>query len=1133
VRASAAASAFRRVPVAWSFVMMALGAMGLAGAASSAGAQLCGWERLQAAMKAAKTKKTPRAEDILTALPDVPLGKAPSLREEYEAALRRFAREAREWRRDVAGAIRDRYRQKRATLEKTFEGRLQVVESEERHWRDRAIAKLEEFVERYPDDARHTPVRLAQLGELHFEQAQDDFNRAQEEFQKVMEEYRRTKQGKEPEFPMQRYDKTIAAYRKIVDQFRDFPDADGIYYILGYAYVQQNDDAEAVKAFAGLVERYPQSPFAAEAWTRLGELYFEMRPRRLKDAIAAYTKAISFEKSRFFDKALYKLAWAYYLDNQFAEGVKRFAHLVEWADAQKGQTGKEGSELRSEAVQYMGLSFLEEGWGGVQRASSWFENNPAAWAREVLTRVADLYFDNTKYLEAIQVYEVVLGRYPTSEENPRLMDCIIASYRLRQEVALAAKAAGRIPSIFGEGSPWYAANSAKKDALREVDLLEKRSIVTAAYYRYEQANSFQAAGNLGQAKAEYEQAAILYRRFLERFPTAEEAYTLRYAFAQALYFAFKFEEAAATYERVRDDKEEKKYQVDAALMAFKSIENWTAAERLLPPDFPKPAKDGKGIEGGNAVLPFPDYRRRLIDAGDKFLALAPKHADAPSVASVLAELHYRHKDLKEARKRFERILDEWPTHQGALNAARLLVDSYRIEQDWGNVERWSRRLIAMKIAEGSDRQTLVDELGKLQTGALFKRAEQLQKDGKYDEAAKEYVRLVDTNPNAEFADKALYNAGRNFEQIRKWDSAAKAFDKLLTRYKSSPLADKALFRIAQNSENFFEFDRAVQAYLRLYREFPQSDKRSWALFNAALSLENDQRYTDSARYFLQFANEFSTLEDAPTSFFRAGTIYLKAKRYADARRTFEQFIQRFGADARYRGYAVDAQAKIAESYATQGNRRAALREQKRIIEAYERSGFGPGSPAALAAARARFTEIETDFEEFRARKISGSAQRQGELVIELVRFMNRLEGDYKALSKYKILDWYLAALFRVGQLYQLLSQKMLDAPVPGEIQTQDEKDAYRTQLEDKAGVLERKATANYEIAYNEGQKNGIVNDWTKRALESLSVLNPVKYRVLKEPRSETQMETVSPQPVVRSVPGLDATKGGSWKPGGK
>jgi hypothetical protein len=154
-------------------------------------------------------------------------------------------------------------------------------------------------------------------------------------------------------------------------------------------------------------------------------------------------------------------------------------------------------------------------------------------------------------------------------------------------------------------------------------------------------------------------------------------------------------------------------------------------------------------------------------------------------------------------------------------------------------------------------------------------------------------------------------------------------------------------------------------------------------------------------------------------------------------------------------------------------------------------------------------------------------------VIELVRFMNRLEGDYKALSKYKILDWYLAALFRVGQLYQLLSQKMLDAPVPSEIQTQEEKDAYRTQLEDKAGVLERKATANYEIAYNEGQKNGIVNDWTKRALESLSVLNPVKYRVLKEPRSETQMETVSPQPVVRSVPGLDATKGGSWKPGGK
>lgn len=1107
-------------------------------APSPARAQLCGWERLEKAKKAAKTPKMVRAEDVLLALPERAAPK--SLREEYEYALRRFAEEAKEWRRDAAQSVRTAYKARRKTLERTFEGRIGEVEREEKHWRDRAVAKLEEFVERYPDDPKHTPIRLAQLGELYYEQAQDDFNRAQEDFQRAMDDYRRTKQGKEPEFPVQRFDKTVAAYRKIVERFPEYQDIDGIYYILGYALSSQGEEPEAATVFAKLVERFPKSVHAAEVWTRLGEIYFDMRPRKIKEAVAAYTSALAFEGSRFFDKALYKLAWSYFLDDQFDLAVRRFQQLIEWADAQKGQQGNHalkraggGSELRAEAVQFSALSFLEEKWGGVAKAAKWFEGSPHPYAREVLTRIADLYFDNTKYLEAIQMYEETLARYPQADDNPRLMGCIIASRQLRQEIPMAAKAAERIPVLFGEGSPWYAANSQKKDAIREVDLLEKRSIVTAAYYRFQQANTLQAGGNIGLAKAEYEAAGNLYRRFLDRFPTSEEAYTLRYALAQALYFAFKFEEAAATYERVRDDKEEKKFQTESALGAFRSLENAIAQQRLPVPELPKPAKDGAGMEGGNAVIPFPDYRRRFVDSGNRFLELSPKHAESPNVASILAELYYRHKDLKEARTRFQRILDDWPSHPGALNAARLLVDSYRIEQDWTNVEKWSRRLLAMKIAEGSDRRALEEELGKLQTGALFKRAEALQKEGKYDDAAKEYVRLVDENPNAEFADKALYNAGRNYEQIRKWDSATKAFEKLLTRYKASPLADKALFRIAQNSENFFEFDRAVQAYLRLYREFPQSDKRSFSLYNAALSLENDQRYAEGARYFIQFANEFPQQEDAAPSFFRAATLYQKGKRYADARRTYEQFISKYGGDPRYRGLAIDAQAKIAESYGQQGNKRAQLREQRRIIEAYERSGFPAGSPPALAAARARFAEIEVDFEEFRARKVTGTAQRQGELIIELVKFMNRLEGDYKSLSKYRILDWYLAALFRVGQLYQLLSQKMLDAPVPAEIATQEEKDAYRTGLEDKAGVLERKATANLEVAYNEGKKNGIVNEWTNRALEALSVLNPVKYQVLKEPRGSAQMETVSPAPVVRSLPGLDAPKGGGWKPGGK
>jgi TolA-binding protein len=1113
-------------------ILSALGAVAASAATLAAHAQICGYLELE---KARKREALPRVEKAVP-WPLVQLAPRPArnLREEYEQAVRDFEREASEYRKDVAAWVRVAYRQKRATLDRMYEQRIREVESEEREWRDKAIARLEAFVARYPDDAEHTPIRMAQLGELYFERSNEQFNRAQEEYERALEELRKGRRRKEPEPPVVRYDKTIEIYRRLWEKFPDYADLDGIAYILGYALASQGEEAEAARIYETFVRRFPRSRFLPEVWTRLGEHYFEQRPRKLREAIAAYAQVLPYRDSGYWDKALYKMAWAHYLDNQFDAAVRRFTELVEFSDAEKEKLGRAGSELRAEAIQYIGLSFTEEGWGGVDKAAKWYEGNRKPYVREILVRLADLLFDATKYAEAIRAYEIALARYPLDPESPRMLGCVVVSYRMMRDFVNEARMAERIPVLFGTGSPWYEANKGNRRALREVDALAQGSLLAAATFRHKQANVYAEAREVGRAKAEYSVAADLYRKFLDRFPTSKDAYELTFYLAETLYYAFRFEEAAAVYERVRDDPEEKSRQVEAALGAFKSLENWIDAQRLPRPAFPRLAKEGQGLEGGPGPDPMPSHMLRLVKSGNEFLRLAPKHEQAPNVAYVIAELYYRYKDFSEARARFEQIIDRWPRTKAASNAARLIVDSYRLTFDWVNVEKWTRRLLAARIAEGEDRKQLQEDLGKLKSGAIFKRAEALQKAGQHEEAAREYTRLADENPGAEFADIALYNAGANFEQIRKYESANRAYEKLLRRYPRSSRADKALFRIAVNAENFFEFDRAVKAYLALYRDYPRSDKRDWALYNAALALENDQRYADAARYFLTYAREFPEREDAPAAFFRAGNLYLKAKDYSQARRTFAAFISRFGADARYRGIAIEAQAKIADSWAAQGNRRQARVERRKVVELYDRSGYPPGSAAAVAAARAHFLEIEEDFSEFQIRRISGSAQRQAELLVELSRDLRRLESEYRSLKRFKVLDWYLAALFRIGHLYQLLSQKMLDAPMPAEIRTQEERDAYRTQLEDKAGVLERKALANLEIAYNEGKTQGVANEWTARALETLALLNPVKYRVMKEPRSAVQMETVSPAPIVRGPPeGAARETGGEWKPAGK
>jgi TolA-binding protein len=1100
---------------------------------TTARAQVCGAIEMEKAQKREVSKQRKKKEEG-----EPPRQLAPRRyddpRKEIAEAVRAFEREAREFQRDVGRAVIAAYRRKKAMFEKIYDTRIREQEGEEREWRDKAIVALEQFIERFPDDPTHTPVRMGQLGELYFERSAENFSKAQEDYLAASEAYRKTGQGQKPEEPLRRYDDTVRIYKKLIEKFPDYKEVDGIYYVLGYALSAQDEEKEAVKYYEAFVQRFTKSRFLPEVWTRLGEYYFDLRPRKLKEAIHAYTQALGAPDHDYFDKALYKLAWAYYLHNDFTEAVERFVQLVRYSDEQEKKGGRAGSELRGEAIQYIGLSFTEPGWGGVDKAGKYFEGKKEAYARDSLVRLADLLFDATRFPEAIAAYDLVLRRYPMHPESPRMLGCQVVAYRLLRDFSNEALLAERIPQLFGPNSAWSNENRGNKRAIREADMLAQGSILAAATFRHKQGNVYAEAGQVGKAKIEYSAAADLYRRFIEQFPTSKDVYELSYYLAETLFYAFRFEEAGAVYERVREDKEETTHQVQSGLGAFKAYENWIDAQRLKVPELPKATKDGKGIEGGPGPDTMPSYVLRLLAAGKRFLELAPQHEQAPNVAYVMAELHYKYKNFEEARARFESIVDTWQNHKVALNSARLIVDSYRLTQDWKNVEKWSRRLLAARISEGQDRRALQEELRKLKTFSLFRSAEQLQAEKKFEKAAQEFIRLADENQKADYADLALFNAGANYEEVRKYLSANRAYEKLVSRYPRSPRAEKAQFQIGENLVKIFEFDSAVNAYLRVYREYPQGENRAAALYNAAYYTENDQQYATAAGHYLRYAREFPDKEDAPASYFRAAGLYIKAKQYSRARDTFAAFITRYKSDPRFQSLIVDAQAKISDAYVAEGNRRAALREWKKTVDLFDRFTFGPGSPAAVTAARARFLEIEDEFADFQARKISGSPKRQGEILIELIKFMSRLEKDYRSLKRFKVLDWYLAALYRIGSLYQLLSQKMLDAPMPVELKTEEERNEYRTQLEDKAGVLERKATANFEIAYNEGKNQGVLNEWTQRSLEALSVLNPVKYPLMKEPRKALQVEAVSPAPIVRGAPGASIEgKGEGWKPIGK
>src|SRR5690606_25471509 len=104
--------------------------------------------------------------------------------------------------------------------------------------------------------------------------------------------------------------------------------------------------------------------FVSETWLRIGEYHFDFdyEPHALDRAISAYQRVLADPEDRNYNLALYKVAWAYYRASRYPEAIEHFAQLIDWSDRERERTGRAGSELRAEAVQYLGITFAYDDW---------------------------------------------------------------------------------------------------------------------------------------------------------------------------------------------------------------------------------------------------------------------------------------------------------------------------------------------------------------------------------------------------------------------------------------------------------------------------------------------------------------------------------------------------------------------------------------------------------------------------------------------------------------------------------------------------------------------------------------------------------------------------------------------------
>jgi TolA-binding protein len=1036
-------------------------------------------------------------------------------RAELLSAIARFEEEAKAYRAAVQGEIREAYDRRHAALDEHFERALEEVESQEKGERAQAIARFEEFLQRYPNDRRYTPETMFRLAELYYEQSNEEYQAAMEAF--AEESRLALAEGRDPPTePVKSYARSIALYQRIITGFPDYPFLHGIYYLLAYSLGEMDQGGEAQAAYTALIERFPDSPYVPEAWVRMGDYHFDaVAADSLTRAAEAYQHALAYADSPLYPRAAYKLGWTYYRLDDFARAVDAFVRLLDFYTALAAKEGKPPSgEVWPEAIQYTAISFTDEKWGGVDRARAYFQAiGGRPYEGEVFTRIGDVYFEETKYALAVEAYKAVLEKDPLSPDAPKIQAKIVLCWSRDRQFDKEAAEREALVAAYDAGTPWYEKNKGDPELTAAVRDLTEKSLLRTASFHHAQAQQYKAEKKLEQAVAEYRIAAKAYGDYVGRFPHSKQAHELKYQWADCLYNALEFKQAALVYAEVRDDPASTQYRVESALSAVISWEGEvTRLQRLGQlPERKVVLSAERSPDQPVQPFPLPEVLQDLVRDSDAFLDTVDEHERAAAIAYKAGELFYTYDDFDEARCRFDEVVTRWPESDVAQYAANLTIESYLAQKDWAAVEDVSARLQAAAVGKNP---ALNASLQKFKLGGRFNRAMQLMEAKQYEPAAELFQKLVAEEPRHEFADKALYNAASCYESARRFESALKLYERLSAEYPKSALADEALFRVGYNAENTYDFDKAVDRYQQLVERYPKSKHRKDALYNAARSLENLQRYDQAAAAYARYAQAYPDADDAARTQFHAALIYEKTGEYRREVPALQEFVRRFSR-TRESELVVEAHLKIGLAQRELKQEKEARAAYAAAVKEFAARGLKPETAprGAAAAAEARFRLAEYDFERYdRITMPATSNPKKLKVALEAkLAEAKKVAPQYDEVMRYKRPDWILAAFYRKAFLLERLAQTLYDAPIPPEVKKNEEYlAAYQDALAQAAAPYEDQAVKVYIDAQEAARRLHVKNEWTKKIAESLARYRPTEYPVLKDAKSGLVSEDVSP-----------------------
>jgi TolA-binding protein len=832
------------------------------------------------------------------------------------------------------------------------------------------------------------------------------------------------------------FNSAVQLYQQLLEAYPDYRRNDTVLYQLARAYEMGGRNDDALEILNELVGKFPATPLIDEVQFRRGEMLFLRK--NYSDAEMAYRDVISFgEGSKFYEQSLYKLGWSHFKLAWHADSLGPFFELLERkirnielqdGDNRLEQLSRANQELVEDTFRVLSISFsYMEGADSITQFLD-SRGNPE-YAYVIYMNLGDLYLEKERFQDAAQTYEAFVVQDPFHPKSPLLQVEVIEAYKRGGFPSLVLEGKKGFIERYGMDGNFWVRNTRAENT--EVEAHLKANLNDLAKYYHAEAQK-------DGKRADYQEAARYYRKYLAFFPGEPDTANTNFLLAEILFESEDYADATTEYERTAYAYPTHEKASEAA---YAAILSYREHEKSLV---------GKEQAEARAV-----WHQQYLDSGLKFADTFPEHPESGAVLTIVAEDLFAQNQFDLAIAVSQIVVGKQPPVKPELARTAWTVIAHS-QFDLSNFAAAESAYYQLRSFTPADDPAANEEIKDRIASSIYKQGEMARDMGMLEEAVTHFTRLGQVVPDSEFRATAEYDAAAVLITLAAWDRASGVLEKFRADYPDSEFADEVTQNLAVT---YLEAGRGAQA----------------------------------AREFERIAVSASSSDDVRReALWKAAELYKSSNTITSEQRVLSNIIAQYPNPL---SESIEARYRLLEIDRAQGDIQSVTARLEELVRIDATAGAQRSDRTRYLAATASLELADPVFRRFAVVKLSQPLADSMKLKRSLMEDVIKVYTD---AADYGVAEVTTAATYRLGVVYEQFSSDLMESERPGAL---DEAalEQYELLLEEQMFPFEEKAIELYK-ANADRAPDGVYDEWVKKSFDRLAGLMPARYAKLE--RSE-------------------------------